>query len=167
MADSATQKPHPRLACTACAGGPCAACQNAPERPDAPPSLPVRPIFMGDVFVKAVERIEQRAKKAKMVAALAPLQVGIGVPGGAAVASAVVEAILRADTDKHMLNIDIRNMFNELCRVMMIEDILDTEDPDFLGEDFSDLAAYLDFAYGSGTTPLHNNTSLRAVLYVK
>ena len=57
---------------------------------------------MGDVFVKAVERIEQRTKKAKMVAALAPLQVGIGVPGGAAVASAVVEAILRADTEKHM-----------------------------------------------------------------
>ena len=45
-----------------------------------------------------------------MVAALAPLQVGIGVPGGAAVASAVAEAILRADTEKHMLNIDIRNI---------------------------------------------------------
>ena len=105
---------------------------------------------MGDVFVKAVERIEQRAKKAKMVAALAPLQVGIGVPGGAAVASAVVEAILRADTEKHMLNIDIRNMFNELCRVTMMEDILESED--FLGEDFSDLAAYIDFAYGEEFT---------------
>ena len=137
---AATQRPHPRLACT------CSACQNAPERADPPGSLTTRPIFMGDVFVKALERVEARVKKAAMMRALAPLQVGIGVPGGSAVASAVVEAVLRADAEKHMLNVDIRNMFNELCRVTMMEDILDSED--FLGEDFSDLAAYIDFAYG-------------------
>ena len=41
-------------------------------------------------------------------------------------------------------------MFNELCRVTMMEDILESED--FLGEDFSDLAAYIDFAYGEEFT---------------
>ena len=100
--------------------------------------------------MKTVERVEAKVKKAKMMKALAPLQVGIGVPGGAAVAAAVVEAVLRADTAKHALNVDIRNMFNELCRVTMMEDILESED--FLGEDFSDLAAYIDFAYGEEFT---------------
>ena len=41
-------------------------------------------------------------------------------------------------------------MFNELCRVTMMEDILESED--FLGEDFSDLATYIDFAYGEEFT---------------
>ena len=110
------RKPHPSMMC-GCGvdGGACEACVQAPERPDPPGSLVTRPIFMGDVFIKAVERVEAKVKKAKMMKALAPLQVGIGVPGGAAVAAAVVEAVLRADTAKHALNVDIRNMFNELC----------------------------------------------------
>ena len=37
------------------------------------------------------------------------------------------------------------NMFNELCRVTMMEGILEPEG--FLGEDFSDPAAHIDLAY--------------------
>ena len=76
---------------------------------------------MGDVFCKAMERVEQRLQKPRMVAAMAPLQVGIGLPGGPEVASSVVEAFLRIHPDKHGLNVDIRNMHNELCRVNMLE----------------------------------------------
>ena len=44
------------------------------------PERVVRPVFLGEGFAKAAERTEQRAEKAKMVVALEPLQVGIGVP---------------------------------------------------------------------------------------
>ena len=60
--------------------------------------------------------------------------------------SNVVECMLRLDPGKAALNVDIQNMFNSLCRVAMLEDVLDS--PDSLGVDFTPMLRYLEMAYG-------------------
>jgi hypothetical protein len=57
----------------------------------------------------------------------------------------MIEAFLRLDRAKRELDVDITNMFNELCRVTLMEDMLTSEER--LGVDFSDKAAYFDMAF--------------------
>ena len=54
--------------------------------------------------------------------------------------------VRRVDPGKAALNVDIQNMFNSLCRVAMLEDVLDS--PDSLGVDFTPMLRYLEMAYG-------------------
>ena len=58
----------------------------------------------------------------------------------------VVECMLRLDPGKAALNVDIQNMFNTLCRVALMEDIMDSKE--LLECDFTSLAAYLNMTYG-------------------
>ena len=52
------------------------------------------------------------------------------------------------DRSKRKLDIDIKNMFNELCRIACGEDLINSEA--LIAEDLSDLAAYYDMAYMCG-----------------
>ena len=52
------------------------------------------------------------------------------------------EAYLRLNRDNRGLSVDITNMFNDLCRVSFMEDLLESQE--LLGEDFSDLATYFE-----------------------
>ena len=54
-------------------------------------------------------------------------------------------AMMELDPSKFVLNEDIRNMFNELDRCSMMEDLLDSAA--LIGEDFSGLAPYVYMAY--------------------
>ena len=59
----------------------------------------------------------------------------------------MLEVMLRLDRSKGLLNIDIQNMFNTLCRTALMEDIMDSKN--LLGCDFTHLAAYIDMTYGN------------------
>ena len=74
--------------------------------------------------------------------AFTPIQLGVGVPGGAQLLTALFEAFLRLNRDNRGLSVDITNMFNDLCRVSFMEDLLESQE--LLGEDFSDLATYFE-----------------------
>ena len=74
-----------------------------------------------------------------------PMQTGVGVPGGQSMMTAFVEAMMRLDRGKRKLDVDIANMFNELCRVTLMEELLLSEE--LVGVDFGDLATYFQSAY--------------------
>ena len=81
----------------------------------------------------------------EMADGLKPLQTGVGVPAGMEMITTANTAMLQLRELARMLNIDIRNMFNQLCRVSMLERVLDS--PEELGQDFSEWAPYYDMAY--------------------
>jgi hypothetical protein len=76
-----------------------------------------------------------------------PVQTGVGVPGGLSMMTAFVEAMMRLDRGKKKLDVDITNMFNELCRVTLMEELLESEE--LVGVDFSDLAPYFESAFSA------------------
>ena len=88
------------------------------------------------------QRDESRARMRK---GFMPMQTGVGVPGGQSMMTAFVEAMMRLDRGKRKLDVDITNMFNELCRVTLMEELLVSEE--LVGVDFSDLATYFQSAY--------------------
>ena len=73
-------------------------------------------------------------RKTDMADGLKPLQTGVGVPAGMEMITTANTAMLQLRRLARMLNIDIRNMFNQLCRVSMLERVLDS--PEELGQDF-------------------------------
>eukprot|EP01047_Picozoa_sp_COSAG01_P026465 COSAG01_NODE_1707_length_9427_cov_12.173027_6_plen_135_part_00 len=82
---------------------------------------------MPDVFSKLAERAGCfQQKEALNQAFLRPeyQQMGVAVPGGLTTMVLGVEADLRMELEKRSLALDIRNMFNELCRVSMEEDLV-------------------------------------------
>ena len=135
------EAPHPRWAR---AGGCCDSCRAAAPRPPRK-KVTTRPIRIGDVWTRLAERGEAFASKARMRKALMPVQTGVGVPGGLSMMTAFVEAMMRLDRGKRKLDVDIANMFNELCRVTLMEELLGSEE--LLGVDFSDLAPYFESAF--------------------
>jgi hypothetical protein len=52
---------------------------------------------------------------------------------------------MRLDRGKRKLDVDIKNMFNEACRVAAGEDLVNSEQ--LIGEDLSDLLPYYEMAY--------------------
>ena len=62
--------------------------------------------------------------------------------------------MMRLDPRKGELNVDIQNMFNTMCRVAMLEDLLDTGKicPTLDDKDFSDMIPYLNMTYGSDSS---------------
>ena len=58
----------------------------------------------------------------------------------------VVQTMMLLDPDKGALDVDIQNMFNSLCRIAMLEDVVDSEE--LVGVDFTHMLPYLDMAYG-------------------
>jgi hypothetical protein len=81
-----------------------------------------------------------------MVKAMAPIQTGVALPGGMAMGVYVVQTMMMLDPRKGALNVDIQNMFNNLCRIAMLEDVVDSEE--LVGVDFTHMLPYLDMAYG-------------------
>ncbi len=74
-----------------------------------------------------------------------PVQTGVAVPGGQQMMTAFLEAFMRLDRGKRKLDVDIKNMFNEACRVSAAEDLVNSEQ--LIGEDLSDLLPYYEMAY--------------------
>jgi hypothetical protein len=150
MAAAATQLPHPALACSGGAdGGPCDACLACPQR-QPPPSQDVRPIVVGDVFAKLASRALCAECKPSFAAAFCTdevQQVGVAVAGGLNAMVLEFEARLRQNLADRGLNIDIRNMFNELCRVIMQEKLLGSAED--LGVDLTMVCRYVDLAYNN------------------
>ena len=56
---------------------------------------------------------------------MAPIQTGVALPGGMAMGVYVVQTMMLLDPDKGALDVDIQNMFNSLCRIAMLEDVVD------------------------------------------
>ena len=107
-----------------------------------------RPIGKGEGVLRMVERCMAFNDKEKMARALMTSgQTGVAVPGGLQMGVYMLEVMLRLDRSKGLLNIDIQNMFNTLCRTALMEDIMDSKN--LLGCDFTHLAAYVDMTYGN------------------
>ena len=51
-------------------------------------------------------------------------QMGVAIPGGLTAMVLELEAELRLDVERRGLQLDKRNMFNEVCRVILQEDLL-------------------------------------------
>ena len=140
MAERMTTAPHPRLACD------CTACKEAPDREVVVSSV-ARPIAKGEGITRLVERCMSFNDKERMARALMMCgQTGVAVADGLQMGVYMLEVMLRLDPNKGMLNVDIQNMFNTLCRVSLMEDIMDSEE--ILGVDFTHLAAYINMTYG-------------------
>jgi hypothetical protein len=82
--------PHPSLAKP---GGCCEHCGRAPKR-EARGRIDVRPIRIGDNWTRVAERAETQQSKAHMRKAFTPIQLGVGVTGGAQLLTALFEAFL-------------------------------------------------------------------------
>ena len=81
----------------------------------AKPGGGVRPIAIGEVWYRlaglcAITALEGIGRT------LAPLQLCVGVPGGAEAAGLAVTAALAADPAAMVLSVDVENCFNSLCR---------------------------------------------------
>ena len=86
-----------------------------------------RPIAKGEGVLRLVERCMAFNDKERMARALLMCgQTGVAVPGGLQMGVYMLEVMLRLDKDKGLLNVDIQNMFNTLCRVALMEDIMDS-----------------------------------------
>ena len=89
------------------------------------------------------------AEKANFAEAVAPVQTGVAIPGGLQMGVYMMDAAMRLDPAKGQLNVDIQNMFNTLCRVQMLEDVVNAKE--LMGVEFINLLRYLNMAYGKET----------------
>ena len=121
MAARMKTAPHASLSCQ------CVACQRAPIRREAKSKV-VRPIAKGCAITRMAERAMCFHYKKRMKKALAPIQTGVAVAGGAAMGVYMLECMMRLDPAKAQLNVDIQNMFNTLCRVSLLNDVIDSEE---------------------------------------
>ena len=119
----------------------------AVETPVVPGSSFLRPITIGDVFSRMAERATVQQERERMARGLlvAAGQTGVAVKGGMTMGVMVQMAMLELDNKKVSMSADMYNMFNELDRVAMMEDLLDSEQ--LVGEDFSALAPYVYMSY--------------------
>lgn len=82
----------------------------------------VRPIAIGEVWLRLVGKCAM-AVSSDVGKHMAPLQLGVGVPGGAQCIGHAVQAGLSAHTEHVTLQIDCKNAFNSLCRTSMLNAI--------------------------------------------
>ena len=80
----------------------------------------VRPIAIGEAWARLVSTCAMQASS-KIGPALAPLQVGVGIKGGATVLGQGTKAGIMAHEKDVTLQLDFKNAFNSLSRQRMLE----------------------------------------------
>ena len=88
----------------------------------------VRPIAIGALWLRLVDKCAM-AVGADLGKAMAPLQMGVGVSGGAQCVGHAVKAGIAAHPDHVTLQIDCKNAFNSLCRTSMLRAIATAATP--------------------------------------
>ena len=108
------------------------------------PDGSVRPIAIGEVWYRLATQciITVVADEGR---ALAPLQLGVGVPGGAEAFAHGARAALLADPEAYLLTLDVENAFNSVSRSAIFEAVQDR---------VPQLLKFVQWAYG-GHTDLH------------
>ena len=148
LGERAGALPHPAFACTeGVDGAPCDACAGCTARV-TPASSTKRPITIGDIFGRLAGRagcFQTRDACSKAFLNIDFQQMGVAVEGGLNALVLDMECELRSNVSMRALSMDIRNMFNELCRVAMQEDLLDSLE--LLGVDLSWWSVFIDSAY--------------------
>ncbi len=105
-----------------------------------------RPIVIGEIFPRILGRIVARVLSPAAAEFLAPLQWGIGIPGGTETVAHAVSLYYRMsnfhNAQTGIFTVDFSNAFNTLRR-----SVIDTE----VAARFPDLLPYFRFAYGRPT----------------
>ena len=92
--------------------------------PLSKPAGGVRPIAVGEVLRRLAAKVLTARYQANVVARLAPLQVGVGLPGAAeALAHRVRQWSATATSGSALMTLDFRNAFNSLDRTAMLRAI--------------------------------------------
>ena len=94
-----------------------APCKEAPPERPGPDYVPdVRPVGMGSACVKLWLKALWEQFKDAAIEYLTPLQLGVGVKAGIDIAITKIRLLLEQHPDWVLMSLDIKNMFNEICR---------------------------------------------------
>ena len=84
---------------------------------------PVRPIGIGDGFLRLAEKALVQQERDNFRAHLMPYQVGVAVPGGMNMWCTVVECLLQGDVRNVMVAVDLENCFNAIDRDALVDEL--------------------------------------------
>ena len=104
----------------------------------------VRPIAIGEVWYRLAGLCALTACN-EVGQSLAPLQLGVGVPGGAEAVGHAVQAVLAKDPEAALLTVDQANAFNSVSRSAVFEAV---------NEHVPALLPFVQWAYGAATNLL-------------
>jgi hypothetical protein len=106
----------------------------------------IRPIVIGEIFPRILGRIVARALSSQAAEFLAPLQWGIGIPGGTETVAHAVATYFRTcnapGATTGVFTVDFSNAFNTVRRACVDEEV---------AARFPELLPYFRFAYGRPT----------------
>lgn len=91
----------------------------------------VRPLAVGEVLCRMISMCAVRLAT-KVPAALAPTQLGVGVPGAIETILATVRSAVRQHPDWLVVTLDWRNAFNSVCRHAVLKSVNHVQ-PDLAG----------------------------------
>jgi hypothetical protein len=112
------------------------------------PNSGLRPVAIGEIWRRLASKVAARAVKAEAMAYFSPLQLGVGVPEGAAAIVHAVQACIQSqggDPEVAMLKIDFSNAFNLVSRQAIFQEVRAT---------FPSLSRWVEQCYGIAN-PLH------------
>jgi hypothetical protein len=124
------------------------------RRPDG--SRDVRPVAVGEVFLRLAGRALCLATRVDFVRLLLPHQFGVGVSCGAESVVRVIQRVLHVRRTWVVLALDLRNAFNEVERRAVFEGV------ERAG--LTHLLPYLQFAYGTASDLRYQAGALSATL---
>ncbi len=93
-----------------------------------PGSSKVRPIAVGDLFVKLAAHFILDVVSEHFSNIFHPIQLGLGTPGGAETIIHACQLLLETDPDSVLFSVDIDNAFNSKSRALMAEALFDREE---------------------------------------
>ena len=112
----------------------------------------IRPIAVGEVWRRLASKCASRALQKDIVSVLSPLQVGVGVPGGA---EAIVHAVssLVGDGTSWILQVDFENAFNSIDRSSVLDEVR---------ANLPSLSAWAETSYGSSSNLLFKDNVIHS-----
>ena len=102
----------------------------------------IRPIAVGEIWRRLTSKSAVSAVRHKAATLLAPLQVGVGISGGAEAVIHATQALTQAlgqDSSRVMFTVDAQNAFNQISRTIMVREVR---------KHFPELAAWVEYSYG-------------------
>jgi hypothetical protein len=94
-----------------------------PARHPKPDSDDLRPLALGDLFVKIASKMCYSLDNGYFPAIFEPLQLAVGCPGGCERALQTVQAAVEADADNIAIHVDSASAYNTVNRAMMLDSV--------------------------------------------
>jgi hypothetical protein len=97
----------------------CSVLQGTPK----PDSDDLRPLALGDLFVKIASKMCYSLDSGHFPAIFEPLQLAVGCPGGCERALQTVQAAVEADADNIAIHVDSASAYNTVNRAIMLDSV--------------------------------------------